>query len=353
MIRGSFISYLLYLLVCGFTPLYKSGGWGKFSVYEIMSFDIYQETLKANNRIRSMIRETTLDHSHSLTKMGDSQVYMKLENLQYTGSFKLRGAMNKILSLGQEDMNRGVVAASSGNHGAAVAYTLNKLNIPGRVYVPEDASPTKIETIQDYGVEVLVEGSDCVIAEAVARQYSEMHGLTFVSPYNDSLVVAGQGTIAVELQHQLDKIDAVFVSLGGGGLISGLSGYLKKVNPGVKIIGCSPENSPVMISSIRAGEILDIESQPTLSDGTAGGVEEGAITFDLCKRLVDDFILVTEEEIAESMRLFIEKEHLLIEGAAAVAIAGFLKQKSDYRDQKVVIIVCGGNIGLETFKKIL
>jgi threonine dehydratase len=151
----------------------------------------------------------------------------------------------------------------------------------------------------------------------------------------------------------LDKIDAVFVSLGGGGLISGLSGYLKKVYPDVKIIGCSPENSPVMVRSIRAGEILDMESQPTLSDGTAGGVEQGAITFDLCKKLVDDFILVTEEEIAESMRLFVEKEHLLIEGAAAVAVAGFLKQKNDYRDQKVVIIICGGNIGLETFKKIL
>ena len=322
-------------------------------MYEIMSFDIYQETLKADNRIRGMIRETTLDHSRSLTKMGDSQDYMKLENLQYTGSFKLRGAMNKILSLGQEDTKRGVVAASSGNHGAAVAYTLNKLNIHGRVYVPEDATATKIETIRDYGVEVIVEGSDCVIAEAVARQYSEMNGLTFVSPYNDPLVVAGQGTIAVELQHQLDRIDAVFVSVGGGGLIAGISGYLKKVNPDVKIIGCSPENSPVMMRSIQAGEILDMESKPTLSDGTAGGVEQDAITFNLCKKLVDDFILVTEEEIAEAMRLFIEKEHLLIEGAAAVAIAGFLKQKSDYQDQKVVIIVCGGNIGLETFKMIL
>ena len=202
-----------------------------------MSFDIYQETLKADTLIRGMIRETALDHSRSLTKMGDSQVYMKLENLQYTGSFKLRGAMNKILSLGQEDMNRGVVAASSGNHGAAVAYTLNKLNIHGRVYVPEDASATKIETIRDYGVEVIVEGSDCVIAEAVARQYSEMNGLTFVSPYNDPLVVAGQGTIAVELQHQLDRIDAVFVSVGGGGLIAGISGYLKKVNPIVICVG--------------------------------------------------------------------------------------------------------------------
>ena len=219
-----------------------------------MSFDIYQETLKADNRIRGMIRETTLDYSRTLTKMADSQVYIKLENLQYTGSFKLRGAMNRILSLGQEEMNKGVVAASSGNHGSAVAYTLNKLNIPGRVYVPEDASPTKIETIQDYGVEVIIEGADCVIAEAFARQYSEMNDITFVSPYNDPLVVAGQGTIAVELQHQLDKIDVVFVSLGGGGLISGLSGYLKKVYPDVKIIGCSPENSPCLLYTSDAAD---------------------------------------------------------------------------------------------------
>jgi len=174
-----------------------------------------------------------------------------------------------------------------------------------------------------------------------------------VSPYNDPLVIAGQGTIGVELERQLDRIDAVFISLGGGGLISGVAAYLKSVRPDVRVVGCSPESSQVMIQSVQAGEVLDLPSKPTLSDGTAGGVESGAITFDLCRELVDDYVTVTEEEIADSWREFTGVHHMMIEGAAAVAIASFMKLRAQFAGKNVVVILCGANISLETIKELL
>ena len=177
--------------------------------------------------------------------------------------------------------------------------------------------------------------------------------MTYISPYNDLQVAAGQGTIGIELARQLDTFDAVFVSLGGGGLISGIAGYLKSINPNVHIIGCSPENSQVMIQSVKAGKILDLPSLPTLSDGTAGGLEPGAITFELCQALVDDYITVTEDEIKESLRLFMQTHHMMIEGAAAVAIASYLKMFERFKGKNVVIIICGANISLEILKGIL
>jgi threonine dehydratase len=177
--------------------------------------------------------------------------------------------------------------------------------------------------------------------------------MTYIPPYNDPQVAGGQGTIGVELARQLGQIDAVFVSLGGGGLISGIAGYLKSVHPNIQIIGCSPENSQVMIQSIKAGKILDLPSLSTLSDGTAGGIEAGSITFALCRDLVDEYMTVTEDEIKKSLRLFMETHHMLIEGAAAVAIASYLKTCQQWIGKNVVIIICGGNISLETLKGLL
>jgi threonine dehydratase len=177
--------------------------------------------------------------------------------------------------------------------------------------------------------------------------------MTYVSPYNDPLVVGGQGTVGVELDRQLDRIDAVFVSLGGGGLISGIAAHLRTVRPDVTVVGCSPENSQVMIQSVRAGKILDLPSRPTLSDGTAGGVERGAITFDLCRELVDDFVTVTEEEIANHWREFTTTHHMMIEGAAAVAIASFMKLRDRFAGNNVVVVLCGANISPDTVKGLL
>ncbi len=315
--------------------------------------NILEQVQQAEERIRPHIRETPLEPSAVLSELGDARVYCKLENLQYTGSFKVRGAMNKVLSLTAEERTRGVVTASTGNHGAAVAYSLGQLRASALVFVPEHADPSKIRAIQRLGAEVRYHGQDCAEAEAYARSYAAQMGMTFVSPYNDPQVIGGQGTIAVELGRQLPHIDAVYVSLGGGGLISGVGAYLKSVQPGVQIIGCSPENSAVMIQSVMAGRILDLPSLPTLSDGTAGGVEPGAITFELCRTLVNGYVTVTEEEIASSLRLFIDAHHLLIEGAAAVAIASYLKTRERLVGQNVVVILCGANIGLSTLRDVL
>ena len=315
--------------------------------------NIKKEVQLAEKRIRLHIRETILEHSLYLSQHGNANVYCKLENLQFTGSFKTRGAMNKVLSLTPEEQRHGVVTASTGNHGAAVAFSLNKLNTSGIIFVPEIASSNKVEAIERLGAEVRYFGQDCVEAEAHARKYASENQMTYISPYNDLQVAAGQGTIGIELARQLDTFDAVFVSLGGGGLISGIAGYLKSINPNVHIIGCSPENSQVMIQSVKAGKILDLPSLPTLSDGTAGGLEPGAITFELCQALVDDYITVTEDEIKESLRLFMQTHHMMIEGAAAVAIASYLKMHKQFKGKNVVIIICGANISLEILKGIL
>ena len=177
--------------------------------------------------------------------------------------------------------------------------------------------------------------------------------MTYISPYNDPQVIGGQGTIAVELAKQLDQIDTVFVALGGGGLISGIAGYLKSIQPDVRIIGCSPANSQVMIESVKAGKILDLPSLPTISDGTAGGVEPDSITFDLCRALVADYVTVTEAQIKESLRQYLHIHHMLVEGSAAVAIAAFVKEANRFKDKNVVVVLCGANISIETLKTIL
>lgn len=315
--------------------------------------DIAGEVVAAEKAIRPYIRETYLEYSPFYSRMTGAQVYFKLENLQHTGSFKLRGAMNKLLSLTAEEKRRGVVTASTGNHGAAFAYGLGKLKGTGVVFVPENASPTKVAAIERLGAEVRHIGNDSGETEAFARQYATENQMTHLPPYNDIKVIGGQGTIGFELRKQLDRIDAVFVALGGGGMISGIAGFLKSESPPVKIYGCSPENSQVMIQSVKAGRILDLPSLPTLSDGTAGGVEPGSITLDFCRDLVDDFITVTEDEIKDSLREFMQTQHMLIEGSAAVAVAACKKEAGHFPGQNVVAVICGGNISNETLKEIL
>jgi len=315
--------------------------------------NITKEVQAAEERIRPHIRETILDYSPYYSRLARANVYFKLENLQHTGSFKVRGAMNKVLWLTPSERERGVVTASTGNHGAATAFSLGKFEATGIVFVPEDASPGKVQAIERLGAEVRRYGDDGALTEAHARQYARDNGMTYISPYNDPQVIGGQGTIAVELAKQLDQIDAVFTALGGGGLISGIAGYLKSIRPEVKIIGCSPANSKVMIESVKAGKILDLPSLPTLSDGTAGGIEPESITFALCRDLVDDFETVTEAEIKESLRQYLQIHHFLIEGSAAVAVAALVKQSDRLAGKNVVVVLCGANISLETLKDIL
>lgn len=307
----------------------------------------------AANRIAGYIRETPLDHSPYFSEITGANVYLKLENLQYTGSFKLRGAFNKLLSLTPEQTEAGCVAASSGNHGAAIAFAMQKLGIRGVIFVPEGTSSTKIDAIRRSGGEVRYFGSDGLETEQRARQYAKDNGMPYLSPYNDPDVIAGQGSCGVEIAHQINDLDAIFVAVGGGGLISGVGSFLKSVHPALKIIGCQPSASAVMAESALAGKIVVMPSEQTLSDGTAGGIEAGAITFDICQKLVDEYVLVSEDEIAESMREFMDSHHQLPEGAAGVAIAAMKKAAAGFQGRNVVAIVCGGNISRETLRKVI
>ena len=300
--------------------------------------------------IKHYIVKTPLTYSERLSNEINSNIFLKLENLQKTGSFKARGALNKILNINN---SKDVVAASSGNHGAAVSYALSKKNMNGTIYVPENVKKSKVKNIESYGSKVVKFGDDCLDAENEAIRVSKENNLTFVSPYNDLDIVSGQGTIAVEILNDNNEIDVVFITVGGGGLISGVGSYLKSINPSIKVIGCSPVNSSIMINSIEKGKIINTESKDTLSDGSAGGVEEGSITFDICKELIDDYCLVSEDEISLQIKNSLNIDKMLIEGSAAVAIASAIKMKSQLVDKNVVIVICGGNIGPDTLKKIL
>jgi len=230
---------------------------------------------------------------------------------------------------------------------------MQQVEASGIVFVPETAVSTKLDAIRRLGAEIRTFGTDSIETEAHARTFATENSMTYVPPYNDPFVIAGQGTIAAELLQQQPDLDAVFVSVGGGGLMGGIASYLKAVRPSVQVIGCSPENSQVMAQSVAAGKLLDLPSLPTLSDGTAGGVELGSITFPLCRDYVDQYISVTEAEIATSLREFMGNQHMLIEGSAAVAIATFLKTAVSFKNQHIVIVLCGANISLDTLRGVL
>ena len=315
--------------------------------------NIKDEVLKAEKRIRKYIRETPLEYSPYLSKSGNANVFLKLENQQITGSFKARGAMNKVLSLSKKQREKGITTASTGNHALAVANALKMIGGKGTIYLPSNVVKTKIEALGYYTVDLQFHGSSCDEAEIYARKVANEKGLTFISPYNDPQVMGGQGTIGVELYKQLKDIDYVFIAIGGGGLVSGIAGYLKAVKPDVQIVGCWAKNSPVMYECIKAGKIIPVKEKETISDGTAGGIEPGAITFEPTNELIDDYILVTEDEIKKAIKLILEKHHQVIEGSAGVAVASYLIEKEKYKGKNIVILICGGNISSEKLTHIL
>ena len=318
-----------------------------------VSLDFSKIVDEATERIDPFIRKTYFTYSPAFSNITSADVRFKMENLQVTGSFKARGAVNKLLSLNREQRRKGVVSASTGNHGAAVAYAAQELNVQCSIFVPKDASEAKLQNIKNYDAKVEIYGRDCVDSEMKAREVARQNEQVYVSPYNDLDVVAGQGTVGYEINNQCDGLDVIIVSVGGGGLIGGIASYLKSVWPSLYVIGCSPENSAVMIHSIKKGEILDLESLPTLSDGTAGGIEKHSITFPICKDIIDQTILVSEREIQIGMLKFIEHERMLLEGAAGTAVATLIKMKDELKDKKVGVVICGGNISLDVLSKIL
>ena len=314
---------------------------------------VKQEALEAENRIRTHIFETPLVHSPLLSRLGNANIFFKCENMQITNAFKLRGAMNKILSLNEKEKIKGVTTASTGNHGSAAAYSLNKFNIKGSIFLPENAAASKIEIIRSYGADLQFHGDDCLKAELKAKEQAQKHGMTYISPYNDMKIIGGQGTIGIELMRQNDKIDTVICPVGGGGLIAGIAGFLKSLNKNIEIIGALPQNCPYMYEAIKAGKIVDIKAKPTLADGVEGALEQNTITLDICKECVDDYILVSENEIKEALLMIIGKHFMLAEGAGTLSTAAFLKESKRFADRNAALVISGGKIGLDKLKKFL
>lgn len=315
--------------------------------------DILSKILQAERRIRPYILKTPLIRSNYLSKLSKGNVYLKLESEQVTGSFKARGSLNKLMAVAESDKNQFVITASTGNHGLGFARALKILEMNGRIVLPENAAASKVDALKSYGAEIEFYGQDSYEAEMFAKRQAQSNNFVWVSPYNDEEIIGGQGTIAMEMTSQLSRIDNVLITIGGGGLISGIASYIKTVSPGTNVIGCQPENSPEMYLSVKAGKHQTYEKKETLSDGSAGGFEEDSITFDICKELVDDYYLISEEEIKEAIRLMIQQHGKLVEGAAGVAIGGFLKGMNRFHNQNTVIVVCGSNISTETLKKVL
>ena len=318
-----------------------------------MSEALFTAIQEAHQVLRPQVLTTPLEYSVLLSEELDCSLYFKCEHNQRTGSFKFRGASNKIRLLSDAVSKQGVITASTGNHGQGLALAGQSRQVPVTVYAPATASTAKLKKIELYGATIeLVEG-DALAAELAAGQAARERGMTFVSPYNDLDIIAGQGTVGMEIAAQQPAVDAVFIAVGGGGLISGTAIALKQLQPQAEIVACWPAVAHSMHACLQAGEIVDVAEAETLSDGTAGGVEPGSVTFELCQQLIDRQVLVSEEDIAAAMRSLALKEQWMVEGAAGVALAAMMQCRADYVGKNVVVVLCGRNITLEKYLRVL
>jgi threonine dehydratase len=307
----------------------------------MLSRDLLPLIEEAAARVYSVVVETPLTAMPAGPE-GARGAFAKLEQQQITGSFKLRGATNKLMSLTRPEATAGVVTSSTGNHGLGVATAARLLGIDAEVYLSAQVTELKRAKIRACGARVRILDTDALGAEVAARAAALDSGRTYVSPYNDPCVIAGQGTIAVELLRQAPDVDAVFIATGGGGLLGGIGGYLHQRRPAAEIIGCWPENSAVLYECIKAGRIFAARESATLSESTAGGLEPGSVTFDLCREVMHRGVLVTEEEILYAMR-WCRAQGWAVEGASGVALAAYFKEAARYAGKKAVVVVCGGN----------
>ncbi|KAI0399290.1 threonine dehydratase [Xylaria palmicola] len=296
--------------------------------------------VQARSRICDHIYQTPLVPSRTAKKPTNHDVLFKLENFQTTGSFKLRGAMSKLSA--QLDHGR-LITASSGNHGIGAAFASHALSKQLTIVLPETVVPEKLEKIQSYGVGVILHGSETGLAEQHAQQLAKSEGYTYISPYNDPDIIAGQGTIGLEILEQCENVDNIFVSMGGGGLISGIGAVMKAFSPRTKIYGVAATNSKALAESMAAGRVVETEHYDTLADAVAGGIDADTITLPLAVSVVDHVIECGEEEIKAALRTLAFDENLIVEGSAALALAGFKKVAHTLTGHTSVIVLCGGN----------
>jgi threonine dehydratase len=315
--------------------------------------DVPRLVLEAHERCRDYLSPTPLEYSPYLSGQIEGDVWLKLDSMQRTSSFKFRGAINKILTLTEEELDKGVVSASTGNYALAVAEAMRIRKHRATIYVARDIETSRLELLRSHGLDLAIFGEGAWDAEKEARRVAEEEDKIYVSPYNDPIVVGGQGTCGYEISQQLPDLDTAFFACGAGGLLTGSAGWLKFHNPDVEAFGVSPENSPVMYESMRSNRMVEMETFPTLADTCAGGVDLNSITLDLCRRYVDEIVLLTEKEIEESIRLLFEQHRLVVEGSGALGVGAVLNRKDRFKGKKVVAVVCGRNIDLEVFKRII
>jgi threonine dehydratase len=305
------------------------------------------DILRARRNLAHLLRKTPLEYSFLLSREVGNDVYLKLENWQKTGSFKVRGAVNKMASLSPAEEARGMVAVSSGNFAVGVAYAARALGrVPITIFMPTNTPSSKIDKLAEFDVEIILEGADFDEAHDISKEFQRERGLTFVHTYDDPLVVAGQGTVGLEIMEQLPEVEAILVPIGGGGLIAGTAVAAKAINPQVRVIGVQPEASPSAYLSLKEGHCYEkYDAAPTIAEGLAGGF--GIVPFTIARDLIDEVILVSEEEIYEAVFFLLQAAQLVVEGSGAVGVAALLSGKVDLKGKKVAAILSGGNIDLE------
>jgi threonine dehydratase len=306
-----------------------------------------QDIYLARQKIVPLARRTPLINSPLLTEHVGALVYLKAESLQETGSFKIRGAANKVLSLTPEEKARGVITISTGNHGRAVACVAQHLGIKALICIPEGVPSNKVKAIKAFGAELLVCGQSYDEAEEHAIRLCKEQGLTMIEPFDDPWVIAGQGTIGLELLEDLPELDTAIVPLSGGGLISGIALALKSASSGTRVIGVSMDRAPVMYHSLKAGRPIRMEEEETIADALVGGIGlENRYTFRMAQEFVDDAVLVSDEEIAAAMAFVLEKHHLVVEGGGAVAVAALLHGRVKEIGCNVAAVLTGANVDM-------
>ncbi|ADJ23659.1 threonine dehydratase [Hyphomicrobium denitrificans ATCC 51888] len=310
----------------------------------------YSDVVRAADAIRGAIIETRFQPSRTLSTLLDAEIWLKFENLQFTASYKERGALNKLLSLTEAERNAGVIAMSAGNHAQGVAYHAHRLGIPATIVMPASTPTIKVENTRGHGATVLLEGQTLEDASQFAVRYGQEHGLTFVHPFNDPVVIAGQGTVALEMLKATPDLDTLIVPIGGGGLISGMAIAAKAINPKIKVVGVEAQLYPSMLNAVKKSSLP--VGGDTLAEGIAVTLP-GDVTKSIIEELVDDILLVSEADIERAVALLINIEKTVVEGAGAAGLAALLAAKRLYKDRKIGLVLCGGNIDTRLLASVL
>lgn len=310
------------------------------------------DVIIAREKMKGIVHETPLDYSKTFSTLSHNEVYLKLENLQKTGSFKVRGSYNKMISLSQDELEKGVVAASAGNHAQGVAYSSQMLGIPCTIVMPKGAPLSKVLATRQYGAEVILEGAVFDEALAYALELKDRRGATFIHAFDDEAVIAGQGTVGLEIIDQLPDVEAIICPVGGGGLIAGVAMAVKQKNPAISVYGVQTLACPSMKQSLLEKKPVMVVAAPTMADGIAVQ-KPGQQTFEIIKEYVDDIFCVDEMEIARTMLMVLERNKLLVEGSGASPLAALLYDKVNLRNKKIAVVLSGGNVDVNFISRII